>query len=203
MADLTDLFREDLATLGLAGSLLSGIKGEVSAEQASRGEEPYQHRAETSSFWFFCPTCHRRQRGPWSPGSPVELACTKCGREVVLDGADLWKRMMPDIVAYECGLFRLGIDGWIVGSRAAYHPVIERTYAHVFGMIMPPKFFLTSIPVFRGAGDPPEGYGKTRLLRALLEIEPEVLGQALRAPWGEDPFIRSDLLSEPQTGRAT
>jgi len=48
--------------------------------------------------------------------------------------------------------------------------------------------------VFRGIGDPQEGYRRTRLLRALLEMEPSALAAALRAPWDEHPTIRSELL---------
>jgi hypothetical protein len=76
-------------------------------------------------------------------------------------------------------------------------PAIERTYDRLFRSPMPPRFFQTSVPVFRGIGDPPEGYGRTRLLRALLEMDPAALAAGLRAPWEENPKLRSDLLGAP------
>jgi hypothetical protein len=103
---------------------------------------------------------------------------------------------MPDIVGYEAGLFRLGIGGWVIGSQAPYHAEIERLYREEYGEATPPKFLLASVPTFRGTGDPPEGYGKTRLLRAWLETEPPALAAALLAPWNENPRIRSDLLPD-------
>jgi hypothetical protein len=114
-----------------------------------------------------------------------------------LEGEAAWKWTMPDIVAYEVALFRLGTDAWVVGSRASYLPAIERTYDRLFRSPMPPRFFQTSVPVFRGIGDPPEGYGRTRLLRALLEMDPAALAAGLRAPWEENPKLRSDLLGAP------
>jgi len=89
------------------------------------------------------------------------MVCPFCATHVVLAAEEAWKWVMPDIIGYEAALFRLGIAGWVVGSHAPYHPVVERTYARLFGAEMPPKFFLTSVPVFRGIGDPRDGYGRT------------------------------------------
>ena len=55
----------------------------------------------------------------------------------------------------------------------------------------------TTVPTFQGIGDLPEGYGRTRLLRALLEMEPPALAAGLRVPWEENPQLRSDLLGAP------
>src|SRR5947208_1640940 len=104
---------------------------------------------------------------------------------------------LTDLVGYEVALFRLGLGGWVVGSHAPYHPVIEQVYSRLFRCEMPPKFFLTSMPKFRGMGDPAQGYGRTRLLRALLEMEPSALAAALSSPWSDDPKIHSDLLRFP------
>lgn len=194
MADLVDLLREELATIGRSADALSSVKHEVSEEQKARGEESYQTKPEPSSFWMHCPACTRRQRAPWYPGSPVEFACAVCGHRQSLTDPEVWRWLLPDIVAYETAVFRLGIGGWVVGSRAPYHPVIERAYPRLFGISMPPKFLLTSVPTFWGLGDPPAGYPKTRLLRALLEMEPDAVAAALRAPWNDDPRLVSDLL---------
>lgn len=194
MADLAVLFRAELEMIAREAGSVSKIKSDVSAEQRSRGDEPYQRRSEPSSFWVYCPSCYRRRRELWSPGA-LEFVCATCGHREKLRGDDLWRWVMPDIVAYEAGVFRLGIAGWVVGSRAAYHPVIERVYTHVFRAPMPPRFYGTSIPVFRGVGDPAEGDSKTRLLRALLEIDPPALARALRAPWRENPNILSDVFA--------
>ena len=59
---------------------------------------------------------------------------------------------------------------------------------------MPPKFFLTSMPRFRGVGDATEGFPRTRLLRALLEVPPPELARALSIPWDENPAIVSEIL---------
>jgi hypothetical protein len=72
--------------------------------------------------------------------------------------------------------------------------VAQDVAVEVFGREPPPTFLLASVPTFRGLGDPREGFGKTRLLRALLEIEATDLGLALRAPWNENPRIFSDVI---------
>lgn len=197
MADLTRLFRGELTTIAERADQVAAIKAAVSAEQLARGEEPYQREAQASPFWVHCPACFRRTRHAWRPQTSVDFVCPFCGSRNLLEGEATWKWTMPDIVAYETALFRLGTDAWIVGSHASYLPVIERVYARLFQSEMPPKFFLTSVPVFRGIGDPSEGYGRTRLLRALLEMDPSALAAGLRAPWGEDPKLRSDLLESP------
>jgi len=195
MADLATLLGPELVRLSRDSDTVARLKSEVSADQTARGEEPYLRGGESHAFWIHCPSCFRRQRAPWSPEGSLEFACRACGQRRRMEGGALWDWMMPDIVAYEAALFRLGIDGWVVGSHASYHPVIERVYATVFGGEVPPRFFLTSVPTFRGLGDPPEGYRRTRLLRALLEMEPAAIANALRAPWEENPSLRSDLFS--------
>jgi hypothetical protein len=196
MRELTDLLRPELTTLAERAADVTATKADVAKDQVARGVEPYQRDSQASAFWVHCPSCFRRTRIAWRPGTPLTLACPFCHQRHDLEGEDAWNLIMPDIVAYEVALFRLGLGGWVVGSHAPYHPVVERTYARLFGLEMPPKFFLTSVPVFRGIGDPPEGYRKARLLRALLEMEPTALATALGAPWEKDPEIRSDLLAE-------
>jgi hypothetical protein len=194
MADMTSLFRGELTMVADREEEVAAVKAAVSAEQIARGEEPYAREAQASSFWVHCPTCYRRARQPWHPAKPVEFECPFCHSRHTLEGEAAWKWAMPDIVAYEVALFRLGTDAWVVGSRASYLPAVERTYDRLFRSPMPPRFFQTSVPVFRGIGEPPEGYGRTRLLRALLEMDPAVLAAGLRAPWETDPKLRSDLL---------
>jgi hypothetical protein len=197
MADMTSLFRGELTMVADRAEEVAAVKAAVSAEQIARGEEPYAREAQASSFWVHCPACYRRARQPWHPARPVEFECPFCQTRHRLEGEAAWKWTMPDIVAYEVALFRLGTDAWVVGSRASYLPAIERTYDRLFRSPMPPRFFQTSVPVFRGIGDPPEGYGRTRLLRALLEMDPAALAAGLRAPWEENPKLRSDLLGAP------
>jgi hypothetical protein len=197
MRELTDLLRPELTLLADREEEVGTVKTEVAREQAGEGVEPYQRDAQASSFWVHCPSCFRRTRMAWRPGGRLTFACRFCWVDHDLAAEEAWSWTMPDIVAYEVALVHLGLGGWVVGSHAAYHPVVERTFARLFGFEMPPKFFLTSVPVFRGIGDPPEGYRRTRLLRALLEMEPPDLAAALRAPWKEDPVLRSDLLVSP------
>lgn len=195
MADLTDLLRSDLAAIAVRADAVARIKAKVSAEQKGRGEEPYLLRgSEPSPFWVYCPSCRRRRRTAWTPGSQTTFACPTCGHRTALSESDFWRWAMPDIVAYESALFRLGIDGWVVGSHASYHPVIESVHHEVFGSEAPPRFFQTSVPVFRGVGEPEGGDRRSRLLRVLLETEPAALAKALRAPWSDDPVVRSDAI---------
>ena len=99
MAELTILFRDELTEL--ARRILSG-----------------------KFFWLYCPTCHRRSRVSWSPGAALLFDCSQCGHRADLGADEVWDWVMPDIVAYEAAFFRLGIDGWVVGSHADYHPQI-------------------------------------------------------------------------------
>lgn len=167
MAEVADLFRPDLESLA---------------------------RDRIELFWIHCPSCKRRQRLAGTPEGPFAFRCSVCRHEEALAPPEAWRWIMPDIVAYEAGLFRLDIDGWVVGSHAAYHPQIEALYAERYRAETPPTFFLTSVPTFRGIGEPPEGHRRTRLLRALLEVSPEALAQALDAPWDENPRIVSEFL---------
>jgi hypothetical protein len=194
MRELTDLLRPELTLLADRAEDVTTAKSEVAKEQTAQGVEPYQRDAHASAFWVHCPSCLRRTRMKWRPGDRLTFTCHFCQTHHDLATDDAWQWIMPDIVAYEVALFRLGLGGWVVGSHAPYHPVVERAYARLYGFEMPPKVFLTSVPLFHGIGDAPEGYRKTRLLRALLEMEPPALAAALRAPWKEDPEIQSDLL---------
>ena len=101
---------------------------------------------------------------------------------------------MPDIVAFEMALFRAGIAGWVVGSHAPYHAVIEESYHEAYGREMPPKVFLTSMPRFHGLGEPPEGHTRARVFRVLLETEPSAVREALEAGWDVNPVVRSMFL---------
>ena len=195
MADLTSLLRPELTVVAERANDVSAIKAEVGREQLSAGIEPYTRSAREPPLWAYCLACYRRTRVPWQPGNALEMVCPFCATHVVLAAEEAWKWVMPDIIGYEAALFRLGIAGWVVGSHAPYHPVVERTYARLFGVEMPPKFFLTSVPVFRGIGDPRDGYSRTRLLRAFLEMDPPALAKGLAGPWSDDPKLRSDLLA--------
>ena len=197
MADLTDLVRPELTLIADRSKEVDAIKAAVAGSQIAQHGEPYQRGPQSSTFWVHCPSCFRRTRQPWRPGTPVEFVCPTCANRAILAGEGAWKWVMPDIVGYEVALFRLGLGGWVVGSHAPYHPVIEQAYSRLFRCEMPPKFFLTSVPMFRGIGDPADGYGRTRLLRALLEMEPSALAAALSSPWSDDPKIHSDLLRFP------
>jgi hypothetical protein len=197
MMEFAELFRDELARIANSRQVVFGIKENVSADQSASGQEPYQRTTEPSSFWLYCPACFRRSRATWVPGATVNHNCGSCGDRRELTDPEIWRWLMPDIVAYEAGAFRMGIGGWVTGSRAPYHPVIEHLYRELYGIEMPPKFFVRSIPTFQGIGEPPEGYRKTRLLRAWLESTPSALAAALRAPWDENPAIRSDLLPAP------
>ncbi len=197
MADLTDLVRPELTLIADRSKEVDAIKAAVAGSQIAQHGEPYQRGPQSSTFWVHCPSCFRRTRQPWRPGTPVEFVCPTCANRAILAGEGAWDWVMPDIVGYEVALFRLGLGGWVVGSHAPYHPVIEQAYSRLFRCEMPPKFFLTSVPMFRGIGDPADGYGRTRLLRAFLEMEPSALAAALSSPWSDDPKIHSDLLRFP------
>ncbi len=146
-----------------------------------------------SGFWVYCPGCRRRLRAAWRDGS-FEAHCTHCEQDVRARWPEDASRVMPGIEAFEIALFHAGVSGWIVGSHADYIPVIERKYLHQFGRRAPPSFLLSSVPRFFGLGEPAAGHGRARLPRALLEVNPRLLGQALEAPWDDDPVIRSELL---------
>lgn len=198
MGLLNGLVMEELSDIARRPEVVTEMKELVSTDQLAHGEAVYQLTPEDSALWIHCPACFRRTRFALTVEGSQRFTCPTCGDVRTLEAEEAWRWSMPDIVAYEVSLIRIGIGGWMVGSRAPYHPVIERTYARLYGRDMPPKFFLPSVPVFRGIGDPPAGYGRTRLLRALLELEPSTLAVALRGSWGEDPRVESEFLSPPR-----
>ena len=193
MSGIMDWMPDVLHALAEADDEVARIKNRVSAAQAAKGERSYlSDDGAAGLFWVYCPTCWRRYR-TFRDGDRFHARCTSCAEPIEArwpgDG-----RLMPDIVAFELALFRTGLSGWIVGSRAPYHPVIEESYRALFHAETPPKGFLTSIPRFHGVGEPPEGHTRARLLRVLLEVEPRVVREALQAPWEENPEITSRYL---------
>lgn len=176
---------------------INQIKKEVSREQIERGIIPYQKsdlHYDTSCFWVYCPNCRKRGRASRYYDNTLKLECGYCGTSIENSIDNLWDTIMPDIVCFECGLFRLGVSGWLVGSKAPYQEVIERVYTELYESPMPPRFLLESKPLFKGVGDPELGYGRTTLLRALLEVSSNRLFKDLMAPWNEEIKIKSEFL---------
>ena len=207
MAELNALVVQELAEIAEHPAGIAGDRRPAATNQATPGDEAGSSQSESGPFWANCPACGRRRRFPWFPGTQAGFRCGACGHSEMLPGKDPWRFIMPDIVAYQASVFHLGVDGWVAGSRADYHPSIRSVFESVFGRKAPPTFFLTSVPVFRGVGEPPEGNRKARLLRALLELEPSAIADALRAPWDEDPqieseFVRGQRETTPRTGQS-
>lgn len=176
---------------------INSIKEEISKKQVDEGLIAYQKTEipnDTICFWLYCPNCKRRNRPQKISERHVFFKCGVCGMEIENSIEKLWDIMMPDIVVFENAYFRLGIGGWVIGSRAPYQEVIAEVYKYLYGIPMPPLFLLKSVPVFKGIGDPDEGYGRTTLMRAMLESSGDKLFEALMSPWDENPLIRSDLL---------
>jgi len=194
--DLHVPLRRELAAVMAREPDTIRLKASVSQGQRERGEKPYA-ALPVSSGWLACPRCGNRARTESLSTTAVRFKCPGCGQTAEGTLADFEDRFSPDIVLFELMLFQAGIHGWVVGSRAAYHPVIEAAHRLILGGEMPPKFLLASVPRFRGIGDPPDGYGRTRLVRALFESERDVLLSALRAPWAEDPALTSPHLDLP------
>lgn len=177
--------------------VINKIKKEVSKSQIKRGFNHYQRYdmdSNTSCFWVYCPKCKRRGRSVMIPNTKLKFTCKVCGTTIIDYLDNLWHIVMPDIVAFEMGLLRLGIGGWVVGSKASYQEVIENTYKSLYNIPMPPRFLLNSVPIFRGIGDPKDGYDRTTLLRSLMEVSGRTLYEKLISPWNEDPFIKSEFL---------
>lgn len=176
---------------------INQIKEKVSRKQTETGKIPYQksERSEdTACFWLYCPECKRRSRPQRLLDGTLSFKCHVCNTEVKDSIENLWDIVMPDIVAFENAYFRMGIGGWVIGSKAPYQEVIGEVYKSLYGYPMPPRFLLNSIPIFKGIGDPKEGYGRTTLMRALIEISREKLFKDLMSPWCENPYIESDFL---------
>lgn len=195
MSDITTWIPNVVARVLDRDTEVLRMKEEVSVEQRSRRVTPYASGAvESGSFWVYCQTCSRRYRATFE-GVEFRARCAACSQEILAQWPEDASRVMPDIVAYETALFRTGIAGWVIGSQAPYHPVIERSYDALFGHQTPPKFFLTSVPRFRGLGEPAEGHTRARLLRVLFEVYPAEVRMALEVPWDQNPVLESPLAS--------
>lgn len=142
-----------------------------------------------AGVWLFCRSCRSRAR-PAIVGGDAVLRCPSCGTEnrELLDPAG--ENIFPDIIAYETAALRL-FAGWVVGSAAAYLPEIDRAYESFWESPACPREVLASVPTFRGIGEPPAGYGRSRLLRVLFEVRGPSLRDPLSAPWKQNPRIES------------
>lgn len=145
--------------------------------------------AQDSGLWMYCPRCHHRTR-PERTEELIRLMCSHCTTfsEEPIDPTG--PNQFPDIVAFEAAALTL-FSGWIVGSRAEYLPTIDHLFQQCWGRPPPPREYLTGVPIFRGIGEPKEGYGRSRLLRVLLEVDGPVLRKQLLGPWEENPRITS------------
>src|SRR5439155_1169786 len=79
MADLTDLVRPELTLIADRSKEVDAIKASVARSQIAQHGEPYQRGPQSSTFWVHCPSCFRRTRQPWRPGTPVEFVCPRRG----------------------------------------------------------------------------------------------------------------------------
>lgn len=194
-SDMTKLAKEEYLYIFENTQRINSIKKEVSDKQARNGIIPYQ-KSELSKnivcFWMYCPECRRRTRPEKCLDGTIKFKCRVCNAEVKDYIDNLWDMVMPDIIAFENGYFRLGIAGWVIGSKAPYQEVIAEVYKHLYKIPMPPRFLLKSIPIFRGIGDPEEGYGRTTLMRALLESSEKNLFEILMSEWDVNPYIESE-----------
>lgn len=198
-SDMTKLAKEEFLYIFENTQRINTLKQEISKKQSNNGLIPYQKSElsdNTVCFWLYCPKCKRRTRPEKCLDGTIKFKCRVCKEEVKDSIDNLWDTIMPDIIAFENGYFRLGIVGWVIGSKAPYQEVIAEVYNNLYGVPMPPRFLLDSIPIFRGIGDPEEGYGRTTLLRALLEITGKKIFEALMSPWDQNPYIHSDFLEE-------
>lgn len=191
---------ERLAVLPMTG--ISGwvpeVLGSLAAAGPANGSQTPADAAATEEgglgdFWIYCRTCFRRFHALWLVDRFVG-ACTSCDAPLEARWPEGAAWVMPDIVAYEIALFRTGISGWVVGSRAGYIEAIRRGYRARFGLDMPPTFLLESVPRFRGLGEPAEGHTRPRLFRVLLEVDPTAIRDALEVPWSADPVLQSPFL---------
>ena len=196
-SDMTKLAEKEFLYYLRETEKINLIKKDVSEKQLNNRLIPYQKTEipnETISFWLYCPNCKRRTRPERCEDGTIKFKCRVCSTELQDSINNLWDIIMPDIIAFENAYFRLGIGGWVIGSEAPYQEVIAAVYKTLYSMPMPPRFLLKSVPVFRGIGDPEEGYGRTTLMRALLESSNEKLFRMLMSPWDENPNIESNFL---------
>src|SRR5438552_12034981 len=127
MADLTDLVRPELTLIADRSKEVDAIKAAVAGSQIAQHGEPYQRGPQSSTFWVHCPSCFRRTRQPWRPGTPVEFVCPTCANRAILAGEGAWDWVVPVIGGHEVALFRFGRVGLDVGSQAAYHALMGQT----------------------------------------------------------------------------
>lgn len=200
MSDFYKLIGNDYRYILRKTKLLNKCKNEISKKQIYRGDVAYQKMEadeDTSPFWIYCPKCYSRGRSIALPDEKLYFRCKVCGFEVNDFLFNLWDKTMPDVVGFEIGVFRLGIGGWIVGGKQSYQDVVDATYKALYDIPPPPRFISDSIPIFRGIGEPNEGYSKTKLIRALIEVSGENLKKSLLKPWKEKIIIiRSEYLKQ-------
>lgn len=143
-------------------------------------------------LWAFCPACRNRSR-PDVIGDSVRLRCHRCAQTHVETVNPAGPNQFPDVVSFEAATLPL-FAGWVVGSHAGYLPSIDRIFMERQRHESPPRQALTSVPTFRGVGEPKNGYGRSRLLRVSLEIHAKELQAPLMAPWEDNPHLTSPHL---------
>ena len=152
----------------------------------------HEEHPEGHGIWMFCPLCRIRGH-PTLAGERVTLRCEHCATtaEEPLDPTSL--NQFPDVVTFEVGALEL-FSGWVVGSQARYLEDVDVIFERRTSSKPPPRYTLSSVPRFRGIGDPLPGYGRSRLLRVLFEMDGPELCTPLLSPLAEDPSIRSRFL---------
>ena len=156
------------------------------------GSPRAQSDGPKAGIWVHCPRCKVRGR-PDMTGSQVHFLCGRCRSEVEEPLDPAGPHQFPDIVSFEAAALQV-FSGWVVGSNAEYLPSIDRIYEDRRGTRSPPRAVLSSVPFFKGIGEPPEGYGRSRVLRVLFEVDGPAFRDALLSPWMQNPRIASPYL---------
>jgi len=88
----------------------------------------------------------------------------------------------------------LNLKARVVGGIKPYSAIADACTEKICGINAPPRIVLNARPKFYGIGEPKMGSTRTTVLRALIEVEPEILGQLLLTSWHENPMIISKIL---------
>ena len=196
-SELLQAFREQRKLLIKYSDRITETTNRVIAKQRVQGQTQYAREAlalVSLPIWSICPKCKARNRVRKLNMIKFSMECHKCGYASEYDFKDPDIVLYPDVVGKQILSSFLSPTVRVVGALPSYSQVVDECLQQVFGMVPPERKVIASKPVLQSLLSGKETIGDATLFFALLESDPEHLGNVLlQGSWNNDHIISSQL----------